>query len=676
MQCNNKKLKKLKKKISYHAYRYYTLDNPIISDIEYDLLIQKLQKLEKKSKNFQKNDSITKKIGLKMLNFFKIKKHFTPMLSLQNIYNVEEIEVFKKKIQKKIKKKVFSLSCELKIDGLAISLLYKKGILIRSLTRGNGIKGEDVTLNSFNIKNIPKFLNSKYQIPEIIEIRGEIYMLSSDFKKLNQKKNISCNTIFSNSRNAAAGSLRQNDPKITKERKLMFFCHGYGICKMKNIPNNHYDMIKKIKSWGIPVNKNIFLTNKINEIQKYYFYFQKKRDLLNFEIDGIVVKINDLNDQKKIGNTTKYPKWAIAIKFSPYEKQTKILNVDFQVGRTGIITPVARLKPIKISGVIIKNASLHNRYEIKRLKILIGSTVLIRRAGDVIPYVVKVVNTIDKNFLKTKKIIFPQNCPSCNTKIIEENNMKISRCNNYFNCIEQLKKKLEHFVSRNAFNIIGLGPNIIHKLFSNKIVLIPSDFFKLTAQNLKNIEGIKEKKANNIIQSLNIAKKISLEKFIYSLGIHGVGISVSKYLSKNYINIQNFINANLKDLLKINKIGKNIANNIISFLKNKDSMLIILKLIKHVKFEKKNLFILKNKKNFFLNKKIVITGKLIKFTRNEINEILKKNGFIIQNIVSKNTDFLLCGKYTHKSKKLIKSKKLKVKILNENEFLILIKNII
>lgn len=653
-----KKLTILKNKIKYHNYCYHTLNSQKISNLKYDKMIQKLEKIEKKNPNLITKNSPSQTVGSKPLKIFQSVIHKKPMLSLNNVFNTHDYLKFDKKIRKIIKnQKKIEFCCEPKLDGLAISLIYKNKKLSQASTRGDGKIGENVTKNAKFIKDIPKILKGN-DIPKYIEIRGEVFMRHKQFYTFNKKLQSKGKKIFSNTRNAAVGSLRQINPEITKKRSLSFFCYGFGKISDGNLPSNHYSCLKKFKEWGIPISDHITICQNNSEILNFYKKIKKKH--LNFDIDGIVIKVNSLKNQKKIGSTTKAPKWAIAFKFPDKLKTTKINNISFQVGRTGIITPIAHLNPIQISGVTIKNSTLHNINEIKRLKINIGDTVLICRSGGVIP---KIIKNIKKNKKKNKTITFPNKCPVCKSQIQKIKKTGLIYCTNVFFCSAQITRKIQHFVSKKAMNIKGIGKKIIKQLFDEKIIQNPFDIYNLNYNSLIKLNGFQIKKTKNLIQSIEKSKNVTLSRFIYSLGIPEIGEVTSNLLAKKYTSIKNLTKANFKSLKQINNIGETIAKKIIFFFKNKKNKKIIYKLQKKINiYENKQ----KIKKNILLkNKKIVLTGKIKKISRKNLQEILILNGAKIMSNVSKNTDLIIAGK--NPGSKFFKAIKLKIKIIQEEK---------
>ncbi|WP_343192652.1 NAD-dependent DNA ligase LigA [Buchnera aphidicola (Taiwanaphis decaspermi)] len=646
-------------KINYHNYLYYSINDPEITDYQYDLLINKLKYLEKKNPNLKQKNSPTKNIGNGI--FFKKKtyKHLSPMFSLNNIFTYKEYLKFVIKTKKKIKKnkKKIELICELKIDGVAINLIYKEGVLIKALTRGNGISGEDVTKNIYNIKSIPKEINHE-KIPKKIEVRGEIFINKKNFKYINKKLLTNKHKVFSSARNAASGSILQKNPKVTYQRKLMFLCHGYGYWENKKKPKSYLNAMMKLKSWGFPVDKNICLYKNDKNIYSYYNKIKKKRKKIKFDIDGIVIKINSTKLQNKIGYTSKFPKWAIAFKFPAEKCVTKVKYVKFQVGRTGVITPVAYLKTCYIANIKIKKVSLYNLNKISKLNLYINDIVIIKRSCDVIPKITKVIKSNNKN---KKKIKIPIYCPSCKSILKYSYKKTTYRCYASLICKDQIKKSLNHFVSKNAFNINNFGPKLSNFLIDNNYIKDFSDIFNLNTYILEKNSFISHKKSKKIINSIKNSKKILLYKFIYSLGIRNIGTINSLNISNYFNNINKIINVSLKDLYKIKNIGIKTANRFYRFIYNKKNRLIIKKLISMIKI----IYYKYDKKNYFYNKKVSITGIFENYTRKYLKNFLIKSKGIFTNNVSKNTDVLLVGKKF--GSKFYIAKKLNVNIIKENK---------
>lgn len=567
-------------KLKFHNYLYYTLDSPIISDYEYDQLYEKFLILKEKKKYLfpvKQHNDIKSVIGNKTLGLFPKVAHKIPMLSLNTKYDFSDFLNFDSRLKKKLKfKGHITYYCDFKIDGVAINLFYKKGLLIFASTRGDGKFGENVINNVLMISSIPKKLKG-YDYPDILEIRGEIFMKKSDFLNLNRFSFNDKRKVFSNPRNAAAGSLRQLDMKIVKKRKLMFFAYGYGFLNFNTkIIKSYYKLLINIKNWGFPIHTDFMLCSSSKEVLDFYMYAQEKRKILDFEIDGIVIKVDSLYFQRKLGFVEKFPRWSLALKFKSLCSETQIIDIDFQVGRTGIITPIAYFTPVNISGVIIKKASLYNKEYIKNLKIFVNDFVIVCRSGDVIPQIKNVV--FEKRPSNIKKIVFPTKCPNCLTNLVKLPNLSSFFCVASFFCPAQKVKKLIHFSSKDGIYIFGLGRKIIEKLVSLELLNNPADFFMLNKNNLKGISNFKAKSIDNLIKSINFSRTTTFEKFIFSLGILNVGKSISKILSFYLNNFEDFFFVTYNKLVSIPGIGNLIAFSIISFLENKKNKKILLDL--------------------------------------------------------------------------------------------------
>lgn len=580
MESIDKKIKELRSIIMHHNYMYYTLDSPIISDIVYDRLYHQLIKLEKKYKkkySLAISNNLLNSIGGKKIYFFSECIHKIPMLSLKSTNHISDFIDFDKRIKKFLNTtNDIQYYCDFKFDGLAVNLFYKNGVLVSASTRGDGKIGENITKNISMISSIPKKIVGN-DIPEQIEIRGEVFMQKSDFCILNKTCLLHGKKIFSNPRNAAAGSLRQLNPNITKERKLMFFVYSYGIFIRKKTINSHYNRLMQIKKWGFPVHKKYLLSHNINDVIRFYHYANSIRSKIDFDIDGIVIKINCIALQKKLGCIEKYPRWAIALKFFSEDAETMITKVTFQVGRTGIITPIAHFLSIRLSGVIVKKASLYNARVINELDVRINDFVTVYRAGDVIPKIRKVL--FNKRTPFVKKISFPKKCLSCHTKLVFSSTLLSYYCPSSFLCSDQQLQRLIYFSSKNGINIKSLGKKNIVKLIEKKYLLNPVDFFYLTNKKLENVPGIGKKLSNKIISNIQYSKNVSLYKFICSLGIPNVGISISKKISLYCQSVNKFLFTDYETLSNISGIGKHIARSIVEFISNEYNKKIILKLI-------------------------------------------------------------------------------------------------
>nr|WP_041750152.1 NAD-dependent DNA ligase LigA [Buchnera aphidicola] len=661
----------LYQQLKFHNYLYYTLDSPVLTDLQYDNLYKKTLELERQYGN-DETKKISKivfnKIGGENLNFFSKCKHNIPMLSLNSTDKIEDIIYFDSK-----NKKILNIQtdimyfCDLKFDGLAINLLYREGILISASTRGDGRTGENVTNNILMIPSIPKKLFGD-NIPKIIEIRGEVFMKKSDFLLLNQKHFINNKKLFSNPRNAAAGSLRQLDPLITQKRNLMFFVYGYGFCSGFNQCNSHYQRLMYIKNWGFPLHNKILLSSNVNNILRFYKKIYLNRHDLDFDIDGIVIKVNLVSLQEKLGFLEKAPRWAIAIKFFSVDVETQVLNVTFHIGRTGIITPVAHFFPIVISGVTISKATLHNMNIINKINLKIGDYVTVYRAGDVIPKIRKVL-VKKRKIKKIHEIIFPTQCMSCNTNLVQLSYLGSLFCPSGFICAAQNLKRLIHFTSKQALNINGLGKNIIEKLMHKGLVTNPVDFFFLKPSCLCQIPGINIILSKKIVFNIEKSKTITLEKFIYSLGILYVGLSISRRIADHFCCINYFLSSNYSSLCKIKGIGKNISHSISVFLKNNDNKKILLKLKNIMKISSKIVDLRNVDINYqwIQGKIFVFSGLFLLIKRNHLKLLIEKFNGIIQLHITKNVNFLVIGK--NSGKKLEISNRFKIKIIREEEMI-------
>ncbi|AZP36351.1 DNA ligase [Candidatus Annandia adelgestsuga] len=565
---------KIKKKIIYYDYLYRNLSYSEIPDYEYDKLINKFNILKKKY--FFNEKKYLNKINYNYFNNNKIKKkkHLYPMLSLKHYYNINKIYYFYKKIYNIVKIK-FNLCCELKIDGVSISLIYKKGNLIKAITKGNGYFGDDITTNILSINNIPLTLYG-YNIPEKIDIRGEIFITYKNFNKITKKNDI----YFLNTRNTTSGALRNINTKITSNKNLTFLCYDIGFIKPNLLNDSHFKNLKKVNKWGIPIHNFIKKFSKIENIKNFFLNSNINRKYFGFDNDGIVIKIDSKKLQNKVGYNNKYPKWAIAIKFKSQEKISKVINIIFNVSKYGIIIPIAIIKTVNILGNKINKITLHNKKNIETLNLYIGDFVIVKLLGDVIPQITKVI--LSKRNKKIKKIIFPKFCPSCKYKLKFIKNKNIYKCIENLSCKIQLEEKIKNFVSKKGFNITIIKKNIIHELIKKKIVKNILDIFKLNYKILLKLNKINKNILYRILISINKSKNIHLSNFIYSLGIKNIGRILSLNIAKHFKYLKNIIYADLKKLILVPKIKKKTAKNIFNFMKNKKNKIIISKIIKYI----------------------------------------------------------------------------------------------
>ena len=658
--------KKIKQYEFYNKY-YYEKSNPKVLDSEYDNLKAEILNLEKEYNFLKSNKSPSINVGFKPSKNFQKVQHKVPMLSLANAFGEEDLENFEKKIINFLsKEKDFKIfySAEPKIDGISASLTFINGKFVMGLSRGDGKEGEDITANLLTINDIPKAISSK-NFPEEIDIRGEVFIQNSDFEKLKDK--------FANPRNAASGSLRQKNPEDTKKIPLKFIAYTFGHEKGLKV-TNQVDFIKQLSKWGFktnPLNKSITgIKNLINN----YHDVEKKRADLNFDIDGIVYKINDFSLQKRLGYVANAPRWAIAHKFSSNKAISKIIDIDIQIGRTGALTPVAKIKPINIGGVLVSNATLHNEDEINRKDVRIGDTVTVERAGDVIPHILSV--DLNKRSNSSTKFIFPKNCPSCGSKTIKEFNKitkktdAVRRCSSEgYNCDKISVEKLKHFVSKEAFNIDGLGKKIIEEFWKLKLIKFPQDIFKLDYNKIEQLEGWGRLSVENLKYSINQKKIISLERFIFALGIRHIGLENAKLISKYFISFLNFKNLskknNYNELLNIDGIGETQVNSIKSFFSNETNIKVLNDLAKVLEIKDS-----KNKKvnGLLKDKSFLVTGKLKGISRAEVKSLIEENSGNTVSSVSKKLNYLIVGEKPTK-RKVENAKALKVKVISQNEFL-------
>ena len=659
-------IRKLIDEINFHNYQYHGMDDPKISDQEFDQMVKALHDLEKKYPQLIQVDSPTQRVGSKPIDRFIQIDHLTPMLSLDNVFSMNELMSFEKRIKDKLSlKEDIEFIAEPKFDGVAVNLLYESGKLSYATTRGDGKTGEDVTHNVLTIKSIPITLNTSSP-PEKVEIRGEIIISKNDFEKMNRENEEKNLKVFANPRNAAAGSIRQLDPNIAKGRPLRFYAHGYGLLSNENDFTNHSDVIKYLNDSGIVVSPLSQLLTGAHECEKYYKKIDSTRGSLDFEIDGVVYKVNKISYQKELGFVSKAPRWAIAHKFSSVEVQSIILDVDFQVGRTGTITPVAKLDPINVGGVVVSNATLHNMDEIRRKDIRNGDHVFVRRAGDVIPEIVSVNKK--KRGQQTKKIVFPSHCPSCGSEIIRKEGESAAKCTGGNACPDQIKEGLKHFVSRNAFDIEGLGEKIIDQLLDSKLIKTTSDLFSLNFDELISLERMAEKSSQNLLTSIESSKIISFERFIYAQGINDVGLATSKSLAESFSSLEELINTEIEELLMIRDIGPIVANSILDFFKNIKNIENINRLID---MGVEVIYPSDNDNQILSDKIFVITGTLKNMTRSEAKNFIENNGGKVTSAVSKNTNYLLAGE--NPGSKMKKAEDIGVSIINEDQMLDLIK---
>lgn len=655
----------LHEQLHFHNYRYYVLDDPTISDAEYDQLFRALLTLEETYPELKTQDSPTQRVGGAPLAEFETVTHAIPMLSLGNTFDFLELQAFDKRVKDRLKMNdMIEYMCEPKLDGLAISLRYENSVLVQAATRGDGQTGENVTKNCQTINSIPLKLRGK-NIPEILEVRGEVYMPLSGFSQLNDAILEKNEKPFANPRNAAAGSLRQLNSKITATRPLAFFAYGLGEVSV-SIANTQAELLHRLSDWGFCVSPGSQQVSSIDECQKHYEHLAHMRHELNYEIDGMVIKVNSFVLQAELGFISRSPRWATAYKFPAAEVATTVEAVEFQVGRTGALTPVARLKPVSVAGVVVSNATLHNMDEINRKDVRVSDTVIVRRAGDVIPEVVRVV--FEHRKPDAKIIEIPTHCPVCNSDVERADGESAIRCPGGLHCAAQCKEMIRHFASRKAMDIEGLGDKLVEQLVEVSLIKTPADLFHLSFTQLTSLERMAEKSAKNILEALEKSKSTTLNRFVYSLGIRDVGEATALNLAQHFETLDKIMQASIEELLQVNDIGPIVAENVRSFFNDLHNQQVIQALlaanIQWPEMPKKSLV------NRLSGKIFVLTGTLNTMSREEAKEKLQALGAKISESVSKKTDYLVAGE--DPGSKLKKAQSLGVTVLDEPGLLIMI----
>ncbi|RUM91835.1 MAG: DNA ligase [Thiomicrospira sp.] len=663
---DQKAYQKLVESLNQHSYQYYVLDDPIISDSQYDVLYQQLLKIEEEHPDWILSESPSQRVGDQPLKEFQTVRHAVAMFSLDNAFEDDELKSFLKRIEEKLPdQKSLTFSAEPKMDGLAINIRYENGQLVQATTRGDGQVGEDVTHNIRPIHSIPlKLFGDDW--PEVVEVRGEVFMSKSAFEQLNEHQQEVGGKIFANPRNAAAGSLRQLDSKVAAKRHLSFFLYGWGeLSEDWRLPQYYSEMIGQLVEWGLPANPQTEIVSGLEGMYAYYEKIQAKRSDLPYEIDGIVYKLNDIKLQQQLGFTARAPRWAIARKFPAEEVWTTLVDIEVQVGRTGAITPVARLQPVSVGGVIVSNATLHNMDEIKRKDVRIGDTVIVRRAGDVIPEVVGPV--LAQRPENTELFEMPQHCPECGSDVVKELDKAVFRCTGGLVCPAQRKRALHHFVSRKAMDIQGLGDKLIDQLVDKGWVKHPDDFYHLTVERLATLERMAEKSAQNVVDGIQASLETTLAKFIYSLGIPEVGEVTAKNLANHFKNLDAIKQAEFEELITLNDVGEVVAEHIVNFFKEPHNESVIKGLLDagmHWPTPETTPIV---EDSPFANKVIVLTGTLSEMSRPEAKVLLEAQGAKITGSVSAKTDYVIAGEKA--GSKLTKAESLGVAVLTESEWL-------
>ncbi|NIF20925.1 NAD-dependent DNA ligase LigA [Candidatus Pantoea multigeneris] len=667
MKTVQEQLTALQTSLRHHEYLYHVMDAPEIPDAEYDRLMRELRELEAQHPELVTPDSPTQRVGAAPLAVFETVRHEVPMLSLDNAFDEESFLAFNKRVRDRLKQTdAVTYCCELKLDGLAVSLLYENGLLVQAATRGDGTTGENITHNVRTIGAIPLRLTGD-NIPARLEVRGEVFMTQRGFEKLNDEARKSDGKLFANPRNAAAGSLRQLDPRITAKRPLTFFCYGFGVLEGGELPDTHYARLQQFKAWGLPVSDRTRLANNAEEVMAFYRDIEQQRPTLGFDIDGVVIKVNDQALQEQLGFVARAPRWAVAFKFPAQEQMTVVRDVEFQVGRTGAITPVARLEPVQVAGVMVSNATLHNADEIERLGLRIGDKVVIRRAGDVIPQVVNVVTSERPE--ETREILFPEHCPVCGSDVERVEGEAVARCTGGLICGAQRKEALKHFVARRALDVDGMGDKIIDQLVEKEYVHTPADLFRLTAGKLTGLDRMGPKSAQNIVNALEVAKSTTLARFLYALGIREVGEATAANLASHFGDLQKVMDADLDALIAVQDVGTVVASHVRNFMEEQSNRDVIRQLTEEigVHWPQPTVIVAAEIDSPFAGKTVVLTGSLSQMNRDDAKAQLTALGAKVSGSVSKKTDLLIAGEAA--GSKLAKAQELGIEIIDEAEMI-------
>ena len=651
----------LRKDLDYHNYRYYVLDNPVVSDAEYDRMMRELQTLEEEFPEFVTSDSPTQRVGAKPLDEFSTVSHTVPMLSLANAMTAQEVVDFDRRVKKLLDVREVEYVMEVKIDGLAVELVYIDGVFTLGSTRGDGYTGEDITQNVRTVRSIPMRLRGDQgvPIPERLEIRGEVYMGKKEFEELNRRREQAGEPLFANPRNAGAGSVRQLDPRITAKRNLNAFFYAPG--EISGIAmSTHLEFLGNLRKWGFRVNDYAKPCKDADEVLAYYNHIYGIREEIPYEIDGTVIKVNRFDYQARLGTVSRSPRWAVAFKFEAQEETTVVRDIIVSVGRTGALTPVAMLEPVSVAGVEVSRATLHNEDEIKRKDIMVGDTVIVRRAGDVIPEVVKTIP--EKRTGEEKPFVMPDTCPVCGETVVRPPGEAIRRCVN-INCPAQIKGSIEHFASKRAMDIDGLGEKLIEQLVDKGVVRDVSDLYYLTKETLAGMERMADKSAQNIIDAVEVSKNRSFARFIYGLGIRNVGEHISGLLTERYEDIDALIPAAREELIAIPEIGPEVAYSITSFFADEKNLTTIKRM-------KEKGVVMRSEKPVSRGLDgltFVFTGTLSRMAREDARRMVEELGGKTASSVSKKVDYVVAGEEA--GSKLDKARELKLRILTEDEFL-------
>ncbi len=666
-QSPRQQIEYLRQQLTHYSYQYYVLDEPSVPDAEYDRLFQQLQQLELQHPELITADSPTQRVGAAPLAKFGEVSHSVPMLSLDNVFDEEGFLAFAKRIADRLDNSHdFSFCCEPKLDGLAVSIRYENGLLVQAATRGDGYTGEDITTNIRTIRAVPLTLRSGPH-PAVLEVRGEVFMPLQGFEKLNEQARQNGDKVFANPRNAAAGSLRQLDPAVTAKRPLMFYAYAVGALEDADqlLDNkSHYQRLQQLKNWGLPVCPEIRLVQGNTAVQEYYRHILSRRNQLGYEIDGVVVKVSDLSQQQSLGFVARAPRWATAFKFPAQEQLTRLLDVEFQVGRTGAITPVARLEPVVVGGVTVSNATLHNQDEINRLGIKIGDTVTVRRAGDVIPQIVAVV--MEQRPEQTREILFPAECPVCQSRIERVTGEAVARCTGGLFCAAQLKESIKHYVSRKAMDIEGLGDKLVDQLVALSLVKTPADIYRLDMPALVGLERMAEKSAMKLLQAIENSKPTTLPRFIYALGIREVGEATALNLANHFGAMESLLQASLEQLLEVNDVGVVVAEHLLGFFSEPHNQQVIDELRK-AGVHWPDIELAAATEQPLAGQTIVLTGTLSSMGRDDAKAKLQRLGAKVSGSVSAKTHAVIAGE--NAGSKLDKATELNIAVWDEQQML-------
>ncbi|QEY15012.1 NAD-dependent DNA ligase LigA [Cellvibrio sp. KY-GH-1] len=658
----------LRKQIGYHSYRYYALDNPEITDAEYDRLMRRLQELEAQYPESITPDSPTQRVGSAPLTAFQTVVHEMPMLSLDNAFSDEELLAFNQRILDRLKiSGDIEYACELKLDGIAVSLLYRDGVLVRGATRGDGTNGEDITQNVRTINSIPLRLQGE-GYPTLLEVRGEIYMPKAGFNALNDKARAAGEKLFVNPRNAAAGALRQLDSKVTASRPLEMCAYSVGWVDGGSLPDTHAGILSALKTWGFLTNRETAVAASIQQAMEYYRRIGEKRDSLAYDIDGIVFKVNSRSLQDQLGFISRAPRWAIAYKFPAQEESTTLLEVEFQVGRTGAVTPVARLQPVFVGGVTVSNATLHNRDEIQRLGLKVGDTVIVRRAGDVIPQIVQVIEA--KRPVDAREIVFPEFCPVCNSPVETVADEAVARCSGGLVCAAQRKEAIKHFAARKAMNVEGLGDKLVEQLVDLGLVNTLADIYSLSREQLAGLDRMGEKSADNILLALENTKKTTLAKFIFALGIREVGEATARNFANYFGSFEALAAADEESLQKVPDVGPVVAHFVAEFFSQESNREAVDKL-RAAGIYWDNIEVASPEALPLNGLTYVLTGTLEALSRDDAKAHLLALGAKVAGSVSAKTDYVVAGPGA--GSKLAKAEELGLKVMDEAALLELLR---